>query len=199
MKSISEDDFLKWAATKGLQLDPRYPHSASLTFHDASEDARFWEVPLEPPGRPHFIGALLDLLGDWQLCYVWRHLGRWPSAAGSRRINDAVEFQILQGLGLPLGTADVVEFSRQEVGKLVTLLFSTTIFGWTVGDDLYVVPDHGRAMLQTDHHGVIHVIGRDSSDVHRWVTDMEKAGYSLPEEVPDETFKSPSWMTRDDG
>ena len=199
MKSISEADFLQWAATKGLHLDPQYPQSAVLKFHDAPEDARFWEVPFEPHRRPHFIASLLDLLGDWQLCYVWRHMGSWPSSVDSLRINDVVEFQILHGLGLPLGTADVVEFSRKELEKLVTLLFSTTVFGWSVGEDLYVVPDHGRAMLQTDHHGVIHVIGRDSADVQHWVTEMKHAGFSLPEAVPDSTFKIPSWMTRGDG
>src|SRR5438093_814646 len=82
------------------------------------EDARFWEVPFEPHRRPHFIASLLDLLGDWQLCYVWRHMGSWPSSVDSLRINDVVEFQILHGLGLPLGTADVVEFSRKELEKL---------------------------------------------------------------------------------
>jgi hypothetical protein len=199
MKSISEAEFLQWAATKGLRPDPLYPQSAVLKFHDALEDARFWEVPFEPHRRPHFIQSLLELLGDWQLCYVWRHMGSWPASVDPLRINDVVEFQILRGLGLPLGTADVVEFSRKELDKLVTLLFSTTVFGWSVREDLYVVPDHARAMLQTDHHRVIHAICREFTDVQHWVTKMAHAGFSLPEAVPDPTFKIPSWMTRDGG
>jgi hypothetical protein len=55
------------------------------------------------------IASLLELMGDWQTCYVWRHLGSWPGPAtvNRLRLNDVVELRILQGLGLPLGTADV--------------------------------------------------------------------------------------------
>src|SRR5678815_1860245 len=87
--------------------------------------------------------------GRRRACYVWKHLGSWPQSAAPERINDVVQLRILDGLGLPLGTNAVVEFSRAEHDRLVTLLFSTTIFGWSVGDDLYVVPDHGQHLLQT--------------------------------------------------
>jgi hypothetical protein len=121
-------------------------------------------------------------------------LGSWPESADPSRINDVVERQVLKGLGIPLGTAHVVAFSREELDKLVTLVFSTTIFGWSVGEDLYVVPDHARAFLQTDHHEVIHVVCRDAGDVQRWVEGMERDGFPLPDAVPDSTFKIPCWM-----
>jgi hypothetical protein len=199
MKSLSESEFLEWAVAKGLQLDPRYPDSAVLTFRGAAKDARFWGVPSEPHRRPHFISSLLELLGDWECCYAWRHLGSWPKSADPSRINDVVELQVLRGLGLPLGTAHVVAFSPEELDKLVTLMFSTTIFGWSVGEDLYVVPDHARALLQTDHHEVIHVVCRDAADIQRWIEGMEDEGFSLPDAVPDSTFKVPSWMMANDG
>jgi hypothetical protein len=195
MKTLAESDFLQWAAGMGLRLDPQYPDSAVLAFLDMSDEARFWTVPVEPQRRLDFVGSLLDLFGDWRVCYAWRHLGSWPAFADPRRINDVVEFQILKGLGLPLGTTEVVAFSREEVDKLVTLIFSTTIFGCTVAEDLYIVPDHARAMLQTDHHDVIHVVCRDGHDLQRWVERMKQNGFPLPESVPDSTFKVPSWLT----
>jgi len=198
MKSISEAQFLEWATAKGLHLDPQYPHSAVLTFADARKEARFWEVPSDANGRPHFVESLLKLLGDWQVCYAWRHLGSWPLNVDPLRINEVVEHNILKGLGLPLGTADVVEFSREEIDKLATLMFSTTIFGCSVYEDLYVVPDHAQGLLQTDHHDVIHVLCRDPGDIRRWIEGMEQAGYPLPEDLPDSTFKRPSWMTGED-
>jgi hypothetical protein len=120
-------------------------------------------------------------------------------SADLSRINDIVECRILKGLGLPLGTADVIEFGREELDKLVTLMFSTTIFGWSVGEDLYVVPNQGRVLLQTDHHNVIHAVFKDPGDVQHWVETMESEGFPLPERVPDSTFRIPSWMTRADG
>jgi hypothetical protein len=68
------------------------------------------------------------------------------------------------------------------------------VFGWSVGEDLYVVHDHARFILQTDHHNVIHVSYRSSADVDEWVRQMEGRGCALPEEVPDSTFKRPDWM-----
>lgn len=194
MRTLTESTFLKWADGAGLRLDPRYPHSAVLTFKSDAPHARFWEVPIEAERRPYFLQSLLELAGEWQECYAWRHLGRWPESADPSRINDVVELQILRGLGLPLGTADVLGFERADMERLLTLMFSTTIFGWSVGDDLYVVPDHARYIVQTDHHNVVHVAFRDPADVATWVTQMGERGFFLPEDVPDATFKKPAWM-----
>jgi hypothetical protein len=194
VKTLSESAFLAWADAAGLCLDPRYPHSAVLTFRPEEKNARFWVVPPEPERRPYFILSLLDLMGDWRECHAWRHLGSWPAAADPLRINDVVERQILEGLGLPLGTADVVTFERAELHKLATLIFSTTVFGWSVGEDLYVVPDHARQILQTDHHDVIHLACRSEAAIEECVRDMHRRGFALPDEPPDETFKHPTWM-----
>ena len=194
MKTLTEAAFLTWADGAGLCLDPQYPESAVLVFRSDLHQDRFWEIPAEPERRPYFILALLELMGDWQECYAWRHLGSWPEFADPLRINDVVEWRILKGLGLPLGTADIVKFERAELDKLVTLMFSTTVFGWSVGEDLYIVPDHARFIVQTDHHNVIHVSCRSSADVDEWVSQMEERGFALPEEVPDSTFKRPDWM-----
>lgn len=200
MKTVTEDEFLHWASTKGLGLNPKYPQSAVLDYNAGSE-SRFWEVPREPERRPYFLALLIDLIGDWEACYVWRHLGSWPDPKqiDPRRINDAVELLILKGLGLPLGTGTVVQFARKEREALVTLLFSTTVFGWSVGEDLYVVPDHARVIIQTDHHEVVHASFAEAGDLDRWVSKMSEEGFDLPDEPPDETFKRPSWMDcRDD-
>jgi len=195
MKTVTEDEFLQWASTKGLGLNPKYPHSAVLDFH-ADSESRFWEVPREPERRPYFLATLIDLMGEWQTCYVWRHLGSWPDPkrVDAGRINDAVELLILKGLGLPLGTGAVVQFAREERAALVALLFSTTVFGGSIADDLYIVPDHARHILQTDHHDVVHASFANPDDVERWISRMSEEGFDLPDELPDATFKRPSWM-----
>ena len=197
MQTLTEAEFLTWAGGAGLCLDPAYPESAVLTFRPDARQDRFWELPAEPELRPYFLLSLLELMGHWNACYVWRHLGRWPESADPRRINDVVEWHILEGLGLPLATDDVLRFERAEAGKLVTLMFSTTVFGWTVADDLYIVPDHARYIVKTDHHNVVHVSFRTRDDLDEWVRQMETRGFTLPEEVPDGTFKRPPWMPGD--
>jgi hypothetical protein len=193
MKRHSEEEFLRWANRNGLVLDPRYPRSAVLVFDPPVDQARFWEVPSEPARRPQFIASLLDLAGADSYC-CWRHLGRWPQGADLGSLNDRIEHQILSGIGLAVGSADIVEFCRGEIDRLITLLFSTTIFGWSVGGDLYVVPDHARQILQTDHHGVVHVSCRSGADMERFIAGMKADGFDLPDELPDGTFKMPKWM-----
>ena len=150
MRSLSEENFLVWARSNGLLLHPSYPKSAILSFPIESSESRFWCVPASPERRPYFLSSLLDLMGDWNSCFVWRHMGSWHSTdqINLQRINDVVENQIHKGLGLPLGTADILEFTRQDLPALLTLLFATTVFGWSVGEDLYVVPDHTRFFLR---------------------------------------------------
>src|SRR4029079_7065354 len=128
-----------------------------LTFKPDPNEDRFWEIPPEAERRPYMALSLLELMGAWSSCYVWRPMGNWPESADPLRINDKVELQILSGLSIPLGTTDIVEFTRDELHKLVTLIFSTTVFGWSVGEDLQIVPDHGRFIVKTSHHNVIHV------------------------------------------
>jgi hypothetical protein len=135
-------------------------------------------------------------MDHWHACYVWRHLGSWPdpNSVDVRRPNDVVECRILEGLGVPRGTAEALTFERGELPALLSLLFSTTVFGWSVAQDLYVVPDQARHILQTDHHEVIHVSFRAAGEIQHWISDMAKRGFELPDDVPDSTFKRPSWM-----
>ena len=196
MRSLSEENFLVWARSNGLLLHPSYPKSAILSFPIESSESRFWCVPASPERRPYFLSSLLDLMGDWNSCFVWRHMGSWHSTdqINLQRINDVVENQIHKGLGLPLGTADILEFTRQDLPALLTLLFATTVFGWSVGEDLYVVPDHTRFFLEISHHEVVHVEFRQSQDIPDGVSLMSGRGFNLPEDIPDNTFKRPDWM-----
>ncbi len=195
MRTLIKDAFLEWTKARGIRLDPQYPAAAVLTYGPDS-DSRFWEVPAKPERRPYFIKCLIELMGEWQTCFVWKPVGSWPDARSvhQERMNEVVGFHIMQGLGLSLGNSAIVEFDRRELGALVTLLFSTSVFGRSTGDDLYIVPDHARQILKTDHHNVIHAQFRDATEAESWVSRMSKFGFGLPEDLPDATFKRPGWM-----
>jgi hypothetical protein len=101
MKTHSEEQFLKWAKTHDMGLDERYPDSAVLTFKPDPDLERFWVVPRQPERRPYFIALMLELMGKWQSCRVWRHMGSWHERPNPERLNDRIEFQILKGIGMP--------------------------------------------------------------------------------------------------
>jgi hypothetical protein len=97
-----------------------------------------------------------------------------------------------------MGTARIVRFDSSERDALLTLLFATTVFGWAVVYDLYVVPDNASCTLLTDHHDVVHVTCRAEEDIARWVAHMESRRFPLPTEAPDETFKPQAWLRHND-
>lgn len=197
VKSLVEAEFLRWAEKHGLALDERHPQLAILQFRPHSEFERFWCIPDRPERRPFFFAAMLELAGPWDCCFAWRHCGSWPSKErlAPLRINDNVEYELLKGIGIPLGTADVLQFQRDSLYQLISLLLITSIFGWSVGEDLYVVPDSARQVLKISHHDVVHVEFRNEDDLNTWIAGMSEKGFPLPDEPPDETFKRPSWMS----
>lgn len=197
MKTYTEQQFLRWAGNRGIVIDSQYPKSAVLDFVSPKpESDRFWEIPAEPERRPYFISTILQAMGDWESCYVWRHMGSWPARPDPQRLNDRIEFVILKSIGLPLGTADVVEFNREEADSLIALVFSTSIFGWSVNEDLYIIPDTARYIAKTDHHGVIHVAFENPDTMRAFIEFMEENDFFLPEELLDDTFKRPEWMKK---
>jgi hypothetical protein len=62
MTTLTEAQFVEWAVAKGLQLDPGYPQSATLTFHGALDhdvvhvvcknpaDIQVWVAGMEEAG-----------------------------------------------------------------------------------------------------------------------------------------------------
>jgi hypothetical protein len=195
MNTYTEKTFLELMDNRAVGVDNRYPTMAILKFiPENPECSRFWEIPSEPERRPYFIASVLEAMSPWTSCFAWRHMGSWPTNPDPLRLNDRIEFGILKSIGLPMGTADIIEFGFSEIDLLITLIFSTSIFGWSINEDLYVVPDTAKYIIKVSHHEAIHVSFRNSSDMESFIRFMAERGFPLPDEVPDDTFKQPEWM-----
>jgi hypothetical protein len=103
---------------------------------------------------------------------------------------------VLRGAGVPDGWAGPVRYRREEEEAVIAVLFAYLAFGWCGDDDLFFIPDHGRQLLQTDHHDVIHVECATEERAQELVAHMANEAYPLPTESPDCTFKRPAWMGR---
>jgi hypothetical protein len=194
MELLRSEDFWRWAAGVGIGLDPEYAEAGQLALLARNDHARFWELPSDPAVWPHFAASLLEALDEWDTGLLWPRWGQWPDPARSQSRNDGVRDVVLRGAGVPGGWEGAVRFRREEEPTLLAILFSYLAFGWCVRDDLYFVPDHGRQLLMTSHHDVIHAEGLSEERVQWLVADMAEAGYDLPTEPPDWTFKRPAWM-----
>lgn len=196
---VPEDEFLCWAASVGVGFDPRYPDAHSLCLLPAREAARFWVRPADAATWPHFAGSILKGLDQWEVGYLRPRFGRWPRSADPLSANDGIRDVVLRGAGVPDGWVGAVGYSRSERSAVLAVLFAYLAFGWHSDDDLFFVPDHGRQVVQTDHHDVIHAECETEERVRELVEHMTAAGYPPPTEPPDETFRWPHWMPRADG
>jgi hypothetical protein len=194
MEFVSGEGFLRWAAGVGVGFDPGYPASRHLCLLPPREQARFWVLPPDPATWPHFAASLLDGLDEWDSGLLWPCSGGWPAPEQSQSYNEDVRDVVLKGAGVPAGWAGAVRFGREEENALVAVLYAYLVFGWCPDHDLFFVPDHGRQLLRTSHHDVIHVECLSEERVQGLVSHMAKAGYPLPKEPPDWTFKRPAWM-----
>lgn len=194
MLAVHGDEFLRWAAGAGIGFDPRYPESRRLSLLPPADHARFWVVPADPATWSHFAATLVGGLEQWAAGYLWPRSGGWPDSRQSQTYNEGVRDVVLRGAGIPDGWAGAVRFQRVDQDALVAVLVAYLAFGWCMDDDLYFVPDHGRQLLQTDHHDVVHAECASEQRVLELVALMTAEGYDLPDEPPDWTFKLPAWM-----
>jgi hypothetical protein len=191
MKPVAGEVFLRWIAGVGIGVDP---NSHCLRLLPSREHARFWVIPADPASWPHFLASLLSGLDEWDAGYLWPRFGRWPEPGRSPSYNAGVRDVVLRGAGVPGGWAGAMEFGRDDEDSLLAVLFAYLAFGWCTEDDLFFIPDHGRQLLQTDHHNVVHVDCAGEERVRELVAHMAGAGYTLPAEPPDGTFRRPGWM-----
>jgi hypothetical protein len=194
MQTQPRIEFMSWAIDQGIVTSPRYPNSGDLEFKGEPIHARFWVVPTKPDARAAFIRVLLQLLGEWQRCFVWVKKHIWPKPTWREDPSSQVELTIFRDMGIPLGTDDVVQLCREEIGRLVALVFVRMLFFGTSFTDLNIVPDNAQYIMMTDHHGVVHVRFKRPETVDDFIAAMDKAGFPLPDELPDGTFKMPDWM-----
>jgi hypothetical protein len=199
MDLITPDSFLAHTRALGVAPDDRYSSPQCLVYVPHRQHARFWNFPKRAAGFPFFISHMLDTLAPWSECHLWPRGGQWPAlpddADCDLPLAWTVRGRLLGAAGIPACHQGAACYTADERDQLVTAVFAQLVFGWCPPDDLFILPDHGRYFLHTDHHGVIHANFRDEADITPFVEHMAQENYLLPTQLPDATFKLPSWMT----
>lgn len=195
MQPVKGGDFLIWASGLGIGFDPRHPEAGCFCFLPPRQGcARYWTLAGDPATWPDFVAHFLDGVDPWATGFLWPREGKWPPPPKPSFLTDEVCAVVRRGAGIPEGWPGAVRFERTERTAIVAVLFAHLTFGGCVADDLYFIPDHGRQIIQTSHHDVVHVKCAEEDWMRQFVEHMAKAGHPLPTEPPDETFKRPSWM-----
>lgn len=194
MKRIKEKQFIGNIENMGITVDPNYPDSVVLSFIDKVDFDRFWCIPKEARKIPFFIESILDTIDDWTSVFIWKNMGSWNTKIAKERLNDDIQSIIYRGIGIQDGSCDIYEIKYNEIVEVVALIFNQLIFGWCVSDDLYIIPNHGKQIIKTSHHDVVHVYFKNQSKMDSFIATMEENGFKLPVEIPDSTFSRPSWI-----
>jgi hypothetical protein len=193
MQPISTDTFLEQATRVGIGYDPRYPAARSLIFLPPNENSRFWTRPERPAKWPHFVSSLLGAAGARGTVVVFPRRGTWPDSSTARNPRDRTRALLIAALGVSSGWPGAVEFDSTDRDRLIALLVIQLL---DPSNDLYVLPSEGAAFLQFSHHDVVHVYCPTSEAIESVVAAIAESRYELPDELPDATFKRPSWMRR---
>jgi hypothetical protein len=194
VKRIKEQLFINNIREIGLKLDPKYPDSAILSFDNVSTYSRFWNIPDQARKYPFFTNTILTNIDPWKYVYIWKHMGSWDVLKHRERVNDDIQALIYKGAGISRGNSDILQFTMENISEITTIIFNQLVFGWCVGDDIYIIPNHGKQIIQTSHHDVVHVEFLEKSRLNKFIKNMAKNRFPLPTEVPDGTFYKPDWM-----
>lgn len=198
MLATSRDVFLQWAASHGIGPDPRLPASQIsnyLMFTQGDRDSRFWKYPNDVGAVPHFLNALIDAVGPERRYWLYPARGHWLSDPRTEsRPQGRVWRIILQELGVPVESVGAVAIDATERARLLAMLFLQVTLGPAVYVDSVVVPEDGSAVLFFEHHYVVHAEFHDPQRLEPVVEALASAGYPLPTELPDATFKPVDWI-----
>jgi hypothetical protein len=198
MEIISRDAFLQWATQHGIGPDPRFSASQTsqyLMFTSGERESRFWEYPKEAGDVPHFVEALIAAVGSATRYWVYPPRGHWETDPQTESWPQGRAWRVLlQGLGLPPATVGAVGVVAAERATLLAMLFLQVTLGPAVYVDSVLIPDDGSAVLFFEHHHVVHAEFRDHVQLHAAIDSLATAGYLLPSELPDATFKPVEWM-----
>lgn len=193
MHTIDNATFLTEMQAAGITVEKGWYR---LSFGRYDETDRFWVWPWPPQDVAGLLTAVLQHVAPTAYCDAWRPGGVWHEEDPS--YTDSVREVLLGGFGIPKDHCGALRFDRAEGAAVTALALAFAVAGWNVNDDLCLVPDNHQFIVRISHHAVLHVECREPELVDPLVAHMASKGWDLPTEVPDATFKIPTWMLRPD-
>jgi hypothetical protein len=154
MKLISKRDFLQGFAPRRIVLDARYSPPQTLVFEGQVELHRSWQMPERVKDIPRWIMALVDALHPENQLFIFPRAGAWGSGNTLHLFQMAA---IFASCGVKPSGDEVIQADEAERDAVESLVFLALVHRGTVSDDIFLIPDHGRAILYVDHHVALHV------------------------------------------
>jgi hypothetical protein len=177
MHTLSDAEFLQWAAEARLVPDPRYPLSRQqLVFASCPDYWSTWHIPNSPGECAEFVRTLIRLSGDAPLRIRLRGGGRFGNSGSDQDQERALTSAVLAA-GIPMDMDGGIEFEHGEYGVLHGLALAFLMSGYRVQTDLEIIPSDRRACLMLSHHSELVAQFSSLDQLSRFSEAMTAAGY----------------------
>lgn len=190
---MPDHKFLAWAATASIGVEPRYAAHwpRNLSFQLSTADRRFWTLPENPGGKEALLDSMLGALEPRAEIYLWQ---KEPGGLEELKPDSVLIRHVLAEVGPAFSSDDALVFRSPERDRLLGLLLCAAIYGWSWPHDMYVVSDQRDAILMLDHHECVWAEFPNAERRERFIERMHAAGFELPRDYPDSTFKPQGWI-----
>lgn len=151
MQLVPEAEAAKWMAGVGIGIHPRFP--SHLAFVEEPDCQTSWL----PTGRvcdlPGFLQTAVGLAQEHGSVWLYRKGGGSWYEDEDAPIGNQIIDRVLAALGVPRDFYGALAFEFVEWRDLYLVISTFIVWGWSVGEDLYIIPTTGSCMLMTSHHG----------------------------------------------
>ena len=149
MRLLQNEQFLHWAAERGITLDMKY--KAPQTLIMSGEEQLAVPHPVQCRQMRVLIARTVSLFRDHE-AYLWRRGGKWEQhtkvGADGIDIREGV-YQNFEKLGIPMREVTLC-FEPGEHDLLACIIWLNASVAWKAPDDLFLVRSDGLLLVHYD-------------------------------------------------
>jgi hypothetical protein len=175
MRLTAEAEFVDRTAAVGIGRHPRFP--LNLAFTQAPDCQRSWLPTGRVSDLPGFLQTAIGIAtGDGPVWLYRKGGGSWFEGEDAPIGNHIID-RVLEGIGVPREFAGALAFEGQEWRDLYLVISTFFVWGWSVGEDLYIVPASGSCVLMTSHHGEFIAAYPSADRLDEFEAEMDRCGH----------------------
>lgn len=156
MQILEDVRFLAWLQQRGIIADPHWSTGDRLIFAEGTPVERRWRPGGIVSDVPDFTWGMLNAAmqgGPWWM--MRRGGGPWMDEFGEEGgLRNASLDRLLEGLGYG-GGSGALRLGIKELPDLWLIVNAFFVYAWSVGEDLYVIPEDCSCVLLFSHEGYV--------------------------------------------
>jgi hypothetical protein len=159
MQILEDARFFAWLRQRGIIADPARGTGDRLTFAEGTPVERRWRPGGIVSDVPDFTRAMLTAAMNGGPWWLWRRGGGpWMDEFGEEGgLRNGALDRLLEALGFG-GASGGLRLGAKEMADLWLVVNAFFVFGWSVAEDVYVVPDDCSCILLFSHEGHVEAV-----------------------------------------